>query len=51
MEEFYEGLGMNIQMLKHVIKRSSSLHDVAAYLTLMGRKYDPTSKQRSAPAL
>lgn len=49
--EFYEGLAMKVQMLKHVVRRSSSLHDVAAYLTLMGRKYDTTSKQRPAAAL
>jgi hypothetical protein len=37
---------MKVKMLAHVVRRSSSLQDVAAYLTLMGRKYDPGSKAR-----
>ena len=45
------GIPMKFQMLKHVVKRSSSLHDVAAYLTLMGRKYDTSSKKRPVAAL
>jgi radical SAM superfamily enzyme YgiQ (UPF0313 family) len=49
--DFYAGLSMKAQMIKHVVRRSSSLHDIAAYLTLMGRKYDTSSKQRPAAAL
>ena len=54
--DFYDGVFMKVKMLAHVVRRSSSLHDVAAYLTLMGRKYDPGSKARQnrvmgAPAL
>jgi radical SAM superfamily enzyme YgiQ (UPF0313 family) len=44
VEDFYGGIGMKLRMLKHVVKRSSSLHDIAAYLTLLGRKYDPSAK-------
>ncbi len=44
--EFYNGIPMKLQMLKHIVRRSSSFHDFAAYLTLMGRKYDTSSKQR-----
>jgi hypothetical protein len=44
--QFYDGIPMKLQMLKHVVRRSRSLHDVAAYLTLMGRKYDTSSKKR-----
>ncbi len=54
--DFYDGVMMKVKMLAHVVRRSSSLQDVAAYLTLMGRKYDPGSKARQnrvigAPAL
>jgi len=31
-----------------VFKRSSSIQDIAAYLTLLGRKYDPSAKTRPA---
>ena len=44
--DFYDGVFMKLKMLGHVVRRSSSLQDVAAYLTLMGRKYDPGSKAR-----
>jgi radical SAM superfamily enzyme YgiQ (UPF0313 family) len=43
---FYDGLPMKMKMIKHVVKRSSSLHDMAAYLTLLGRKYDTDAKTR-----
>lgn len=49
--EFYSGIPMMLQMLKHVVRRSGSLHDVAAYLTLMGRKYDTSSKKRPIAVL
>ena len=49
--EFYGGLSMKLQMLRHVVRRSSNLHDVAAYLTLMGRKYDTTAKKRVVAAV
>ncbi len=45
--EFYAGLPMKLKMLNHVVRRSSTLHDVAAYLTLMGRKFDTSSKERT----
>jgi len=51
VSEFYSGIPMKLQMLKHVVRRSGSFHDVAAYLTLMGRKYDTSSKKRPAAAL
>jgi anaerobic magnesium-protoporphyrin IX monomethyl ester cyclase len=44
--QFYDGIKMKLQMLKHVVHRSSTPHDVAAYLTLMGRKFDTSSKTR-----
>jgi hypothetical protein len=44
--DFYAGLKMKLRMLKHVARRSSGLQDAAAYLTLLGRKYDPSSKVR-----
>jgi radical SAM superfamily enzyme YgiQ (UPF0313 family) len=47
--DFYDGVFMKLKMLAHVVRRSSSLQDVAAYLTLMGRKYDPGSKARPIP--
>jgi len=47
--DFYAGLGMKLRMLKHVVLRSRSLQDVAAYLTLMARKYDPGEKDRPQP--
>jgi len=47
VSDFYSGLGMKLKMLKHVFKRSSSLPDIAAYLTLMGRKLDPGAKVRT----
>jgi radical SAM superfamily enzyme YgiQ (UPF0313 family) len=46
VEDFYGRIGMKFRMLKHIVKRSSSLQDMAAYLTLMGRKYDPENKTR-----
>lgn len=46
LDDFYKGLSMKLRMLRHVVRRSSSLPDFAAYLTLMGRKYDTTEKQR-----
>ena len=51
VSEFYSGIPMKLQMLKHIVKRSGSFHDVAAYLTLMGRKYDTSSKKRPIAAL
>jgi hypothetical protein len=44
--EFYGGLTMKLKMIAHVLRRSSGLHDAAAYMTLMGRKYDPAAKMR-----
>jgi len=44
--EFYSGLAMKLKMIGHVLRRSSGLHDAAAYMTLMGRKYDPAAKMR-----
>jgi radical SAM superfamily enzyme YgiQ (UPF0313 family) len=44
--EFYSGLAMKLKMIGHVMRRSSGLHDAAAYMTLMGRKYDPAAKMR-----
>jgi radical SAM superfamily enzyme YgiQ (UPF0313 family) len=49
--EFYGGIRVKLRMLKHVVRRSGSFHDVAAYLTLMGRKYDTSSKKRPVAAL
>ena len=46
VDEFYAGLGMKMKMVAHVVRRSRSLHDVAAYMTLMGRKFDPATKTR-----
>jgi hypothetical protein len=37
---------MKLKMIGHVMRRSGGLHDAAAYLTLMGRKYDPAAKMR-----
>ena len=53
VSDFYRGLSMKVRMIKHVFHRSSSLEDVAAYLTLLGRKYDPSQKERpqSAPVV
>ena len=48
---FYAGLSMKLRMLMHVARRSGSFHDFAAYLTLMGRKFDTSSKKRPAAAL
>jgi radical SAM superfamily enzyme YgiQ (UPF0313 family) len=42
--DFYAGLRMKFRMIAHVLHRSSSLQDVTAYLTLLGRKYDPSEK-------
>lgn len=50
VDEFYGGLGMKLKMVAHVVRRSSSLHDVAAYMTLMGRKFDPDTKTRPGVA-
>ena len=50
VNEFYGGLGMKMKMVAHVLRRSRSLHDVAAYMTLMGRKFDPASKTRPGTA-
>jgi hypothetical protein len=44
--EFYSGVAMKVKMIAHVVRRSTGLHDAAAYLTLMGRKYDPAVKVR-----
>jgi hypothetical protein len=44
VDQFYGGLGMKLKMIAHVVRRSRSLHDVAAYMTLMGRKFDPATK-------
>jgi len=30
----------------HVVRRSDGMHDVAAYFTVMGRKFDVNSKAR-----
>lgn len=46
VSEFYGSSSMKFRMLKHVVKRSSGLQDVAAYLTLLGRKLVPTAKVR-----
>ena len=51
VDEFYAGLSMKMRMLLHVVRRSGSLHDFAAYLTLMGRKFDTSSKKRPVAAL
>jgi radical SAM superfamily enzyme YgiQ (UPF0313 family) len=50
VNEFYGGLAMKAKMVAHVVRRSSSLHDVAAYMTLMGRKFDPATKTRPGAA-
>ena len=50
VNEFYGGLGMKAKMVTHVVRRSSSLHDFAAYMTLMGRKFDPATKTRPGTA-
>jgi radical SAM superfamily enzyme YgiQ (UPF0313 family) len=50
VSDFYSGLAMKYRMIRHVVQRSSSLQDVAAYLTLMGRKYEPSEKLRPAAA-
>jgi radical SAM superfamily enzyme YgiQ (UPF0313 family) len=44
--EFYGGPAMKLKMIGHVLRRSGGLHDAVAYMTLMGRKYDPASKMR-----
>ncbi|MBD3334087.1 MAG: hypothetical protein GF355_01060 [Candidatus Eisenbacteria bacterium] len=49
VEDFYGGVGMKWRMLKHVYQRSNSLTDIGAYLTLMGRKYEPAQKMRPEP--
>lgn len=41
---FYGGARMKARMLAHVVRRSTSLQDVFAYLTLLGRKYAPEEK-------
>ncbi len=46
VDEFYGGIRMKAKMVGHVVRRSGSMHDVAAYLTLMGRKFDVKSKAR-----
>jgi radical SAM superfamily enzyme YgiQ (UPF0313 family) len=50
VSDFYSGLKIKLKMLKHVLHRSGSLQDAAAYLTLLGRKYDPAEKMRAANA-
>jgi radical SAM superfamily enzyme YgiQ (UPF0313 family) len=50
VNEFYGGLGMKAKMVTHVVRRSRSLHDFAAYMTLMGRKFDPATKTRPGTA-
>ena len=50
VNEFYGGIGMKVKMVAHVMRRSRSLHDVAAYMTLMGRKFDPATKTRPGTA-
>jgi radical SAM superfamily enzyme YgiQ (UPF0313 family) len=47
VDQFYGGLGMKLKMIAHVVRRSRSLHDVAAYMTLLGRKFDPATKTRA----
>ena len=49
--EFYGGLSMKLKMILHVLRRSGGLHDAAAYMTLMGRKYDPAAKMRPLATL
>ena len=48
VNDFYGSRRMKRRMLRHVIQRSGSLQDVAAYLTLMGRKFEPAAKVRPA---
>jgi len=48
---FYSGLRMKLRMIAHVFHRSSNLQDIAAYLTLLGRKYDPEEKARAAATI
>ncbi len=50
VDEFYSGIKMKAKMVAHVVRRSSSPQDVAAYLTLMGRKFDPSAKKRTVQA-
>jgi len=50
VSEFYDGISMKLRMLLHVLRRSRSPQDVFAYLTLMGRKYDPETKGLRAGA-
>jgi hypothetical protein len=48
VEDFYGNTRMKLKMLKHVFHRSSNFQDIAAYLTLLGRKYEPDEKARPA---
>jgi hypothetical protein len=48
VDDFYGSTRMKRRMLRHVFERSSSPQDVAAYLTLLGRKYSPVAKARPA---
>lgn len=44
--QFYGNRRAKLRMLRHVVYRSSSFQDIAAYLTLLSRKYEPETKVR-----
>lgn len=46
VDQFYGNRRAKLRMLRHVVYRSSSFQDVAAYLTLLSRKYEPETKSR-----
>lgn len=50
VDDFYGSGRMKARMLQHVWRRSGNLQGAAAYLTLMGRKYEPGTKLRPAAA-
>jgi len=50
VDDFYGSSRMKARMVQHVMRRSGNLQDFAAYLTLMGRKYEPETKLRAVPA-
>lgn len=50
VDEFYGSLPMKMKVLRHVFMRSTSPQDVAAYVTLLARKFVPEEKVRTAPA-
>lgn len=50
VDAFYGSAGMKRRMLRHVFHRSENVLDVASYVTLLSRKYDPATKARTRQA-